>query len=488
MKLRIIHKGLLLLLLPFAIETALFGYLYTLNQRAEELAANLRSRNQYLHYINFMLEYSGVAWASVLNRASSINAKNSFIELTADQYRATTQEQINQAKNIKLDSPRVQAILSKAQELQEVQGEALEILEQNPEAFSDFDRMQILMSRFASVRKRLRRSREMLLEIQTLIYAEHREMEETMRKDSEQREHVKTLLLAGFLGQLALTASLLAVLLYNITNRLNSLVKNAENLPTGKPLTTKVKGNDEIAYLDTVLHNASDKLEEAAQNRQSIMNMIAHDIRSPLMSSNILLEELTDEVNKAPTERAQKTTSRLRSVFSQLFILVEDLLAIDKLESGTLELDLSLHNLKDLVGQSIDTLRPQAEKRGIKLANKMPDVEVVLDEGRILQVLNNYISNAIKFSKDNSTVEIQGDIGSKSVTVAVMDTGKGINKADLPHVFDKFFQASEGDGKKKGFGLGLAICKRIIEAHRGELGAESETGKGSAFWFSLPID
>ncbi len=117
----------------------------------------------------------------------------------------------------------------------------------------------------------------------------------------------------------------------------------------------------------------------------------------------------------------------------------------------------------------------------------MATVEVVADRVRILQVLTNLISNAIKYSAEGGKIEISGRIKDSSVTVAVKDNGRGIDEQELPFVFDKFFQASNSSGSR-GFGLGLAISKLIIVSHGGNLGAESAAGSGSTFWFSLPLD
>jgi len=485
MKLRIIHKGLLLLLLPFTIQTVLFGYLFVLNQRAEDLAMKERLRTQFVQHVNAMMEDSGVAWATILNRMTSENAKNNFASINARDYRLNTQELLNELKNIPYKSERLDLIVSKIKGLRDLQADTLETLEKNSESFADIDKIHQLIGNTRSLRVSLTRTKKILVEVKTLLRAEHKMMDDALAADQKERQLVKSLLVTGYVLQFVLTLGLLTMLVSNITNRLNVLVRNANSLPAGVQLQESVKGSDEIAYLDSVLHEASNSLIEAAQNRQSIMNMIAHDIRSPLMSSSLLLEKLGEETKAAGV--GVTTAGRLKNVFVQLSLLVEDLLTIDRLESGALELDFEMCEMKALVDAALEMVRPQAEKRRIELVNEMPVAEAVADRGRMLQVLNNLISNAIKYSPENSKVEIKGDVSPGRVTVYVSDHGKGISKKDLPHVFEKFFQAT-GTSSEQGFGLGLAICKLIVSSHGGTLGADSSAGDGSTFWFSLPVD
>ncbi len=484
MKLRIIHKGLLLLLLPFAIEAVLFAFLLTLNQKAEELAVEERQRTKFMRCITGLLQDSGVAWADILNRLSSTRPHNDFAPLSPQNYRVNTDQQLKELNAMPLKSDRMGVILREVKELRDVQADTLDALEDNSDSFADLSKLRELKARSLLLRSSLKVSKRKLVEVKRLLQMEQDLIDESIAAERVQREMVKKLLLAGLVVQVAITICLLLFFLNNITRRLNMLVQNARTLPTGEELPQKVSGRDEIAYLDVVLHDASAKLEEASQNRQSIMNMIAHDIRSPLMSSNLLLEKLSDEI-KSPTAGA--TTQRLRNTFQQLSTLVEDLLAIDKHESGTLELNLSLFDLAALVDEVIEIARPQAEKNSVYISASVTAVEVVADRVRISQVLTNLISNAIKYSTAGGKIEISGKIKSNGVTVTVKDNGKGISEKDLPFIFDKFFQASNSTGSS-GFGLGLAISKLIIASHGGKLGAESTPGQGSTFWFILPLD
>ena len=485
MKLRIIHKGLLLLLVPFTIQLILFGALFVLNLKAEQIASEERLRNRFMHLVTANLEDSGVAWGNILNRLASLHVHNSSVSMTAAQYHEKTQKQLDELRTMTFTNKDFVDIINQLVELRDVQEETFTVVEQNSEAFGDLAKIQEMKRRYKSLRDNLRLAREKLTEINKMGVWQHARIDQAVAAEKFQRDMMKTILILGFVMQLALTAGMIFYFLKNITERLSILVNNAHCLPEGVELEERVTGSDEIAYLDSVLHDASNSLLDASQNRQAIMNMIAHDIRSPLMAANLLLEKLTGEIQSC--EAGSRTAVRLQNTFKQLSLLVEDLLAIDKLESGTLELDLNMFDLQTLVEEAAETARPQADKRKIQIVNSAPAGEVVADRGRILQVLNNFISNAVKYSPDNSLIELRGKFEEDSVTVYVADKGQGIIKKDLQHVFDKFFQSSD-PAAKQGFGLGLAISKMIILSHNGNLGAESIVGQGSTFWFSLPVD
>ncbi len=117
--------------------------------------------------------------------------------------------------------------------------------------------------------------------------------------------------------------------------------------------------------------------------------------------------------------------------------------------------------------------------------NTVPGAEIVADRGRILQVLNNLLSNAVKYSPQGMPVEVRGALTEDEITISVVDQGKGISDNEVPYVFDKFFQSGDSN---QGYGLGLAICQLVITNHQGKIGVKSKLGKGSTFWFSLPLD
>jgi signal transduction histidine kinase len=173
----------------------------------------------------------------------------------------------------------------------------------------------------------------------------------------------------------------------------------------------------------------------------------------------------------------------------RLAALIQDILDIQKLELGQLRLDIRQASAKDIIEQSISSLLPRAELKNVKLSNAL-DQDLVLecDSGRIIQVLSNLITNGIKFSPNNSTIVIGAKLEDHSVVFDVTDSGIGIPKEEQNKLFTKFYQVDTSLTRMAGgTGLGLVICKGIVEAHKGKIWFTSEAGKGSRFSFSIRV-
>ncbi len=171
--------------------------------------------------------------------------------------------------------------------------------------------------------------------------------------------------------------------------------------------------------------------------------------------------------------------------------LVSDILDISKLEAGEMKFEMEETSLRNIVQAAKEDLILLAKNKGLKLTFNMllkPPI-IYADQKRLMQVLENLIRNAIKFTdKGSIIINVQLSDDKRSVTVSVKDTGHGIKEKDIPELFSKFFQAEQAATRKsKGTGLGLAISKQIIKAHQGRIWAESVIGKGSTFYFTLPV-
>jgi len=286
--------------------------------------------------------------------------------------------------------------------------------------------------------------------------------------------------------EVATTIIVSTLFLKNIADRLNVLVANAKLIPTDQPLTRRVTGSDELAYLDQVLHRSSVTLRRAAEHKRSLMEMVAHDLRSPLMSASLLVESLITQ-SKTMYKELTPRLQDLRQTCSLVIAFVEDLLTVEKLEAGKLELDWDSFELSDLLRDSLQQIMPLAEKKNITFTSSVEPVSVLADRRRINQVLNNLLSNAIKHSPTGSEVVVSSELQEKVVKVLIADHGPGIPKKQQSKLFEKFYQADSGSSNE-GFGLGLAICNLIISEHRGSIGVDSQVEKGSTFWFTLPLD
>lgn len=242
-----------------------------------------------------------------------------------------------------------------------------------------------------------------------------------------------------------------------------------------------------------VAHDISDR-KMLDQMKQDFVNMISHDLRTPLTGMRAFLDTLSAGAYGTLSEKGDKAANRIQSSLARLVNLVNDLLDIEKMEAGKMEMRFEPVMVSSIVNGGIDMVKSFAEQQRvlIEIVND-GDLEVVADGDRLVQVLQNLLGNAVKFSPSDSTVTVSWNANGEGLEVRVTDRGKGISQADCEAIFDRFRQASPdaasraADPHRGGTGLGLAICKAIVEQHNGSIGVESQEGKGSTFWFRLPI-
>jgi PAS domain S-box-containing protein len=229
-------------------------------------------------------------------------------------------------------------------------------------------------------------------------------------------------------------------------------------------------------------------LQAIDRYKDEFLSVISHELRTPL-NFIVGFASLLEEEFTGPLTPCQRThVARILLGADRMLHLVNDLLDVAKLRAGKLELRPGDVDLAPVVDEVLATLRPLATPRGLSLemAIETP-LTLNADRGRLVQVLSNLVSNAIKFTHDGCVTVRAYTAGARAV-VEVVDTGPGIAPADLPRLFQHFQQLDMGATRAAGgTGLGLAIVKALIEAHGGSVGVRSELGAGTTFWFSLPL-
>ena len=224
--------------------------------------------------------------------------------------------------------------------------------------------------------------------------------------------------------------------------------------------------------------------------KSDFVAVVSHEIRTPLTSVKGALELLTDERYFENGDQQKKLLTIAHANAERLLLLINDILDFSKLESASLPMTLEPAALGPVVRQATQNLQTVIEERRIQLELVVPDDLPVtrMDAHRITQVITNLLSNAIKFSHAGGQIHVTADESRAELRVAVRDHGEGIAAHDLPKLFRKFQQIDSGSTRKVGgTGLGLVICKGIVEQHGGRILVESEVGVGSTFSFTLPI-
>jgi signal transduction histidine kinase len=245
----------------------------------------------------------------------------------------------------------------------------------------------------------------------------------------------------------------------------------------------------ENARLFREIEEKSRELEMASRHKSQFLANMSHELRTPLNAILGYTELILDSIYGEMPEKVRAVLERLQANGRHLLGLINDVLDLSKIEAGQLTLSLDDYSLSDVVHGVVSAVEPlAAEKRLAFKAEVATDLPTGHGDGRRLsQVLLNLVGNAIKFT-DKGEVAIKAAATNEAFTVAVCDTGPGIADADQAKIFEEFQQADSSITRKKGgTGLGLSIAKRIIEMHGGRIWVESEPGKGSTFYFTIPV-
>ena len=231
-----------------------------------------------------------------------------------------------------------------------------------------------------------------------------------------------------------------------------------------------------------------DQIRALDRSKSEFLSIASHEVRTPLTVMKSSLDLLVTNPNFTYTTDQRSLIAFCQESVERLIRLVKDILDVSKIEAGVLSIQFTPTSLNELVEKCLFWVPQLPGGQGIEVEARLPSTPamVLADPNRVTQVLENLISNAIKFSKPGGKVSIELREHEREYEVIVSDQGKGIAVEHLERIFGKFFQVEESTTREQGgTGLGLAICKGIIEAHRGKIWAESELGKGSRFHFTL---
>ena len=231
-------------------------------------------------------------------------------------------------------------------------------------------------------------------------------------------------------------------------------------------------------------------LEAMNTLKNEFLGMAAHDLRSPIGNIQGLAELMLDSDAEIDRQERLELMTMIWNMARSMMTLLNDLLDIAAIESGKIELHLTSMSMAPYLAEVVSHHRLLAERKKIHLVTKIAEdlPTVLFDKERIQQVLNNLLSNAIKFSPMHTGVTLEAYPGPSGVTFAVTDQGPGIRREELDRLFGAFQRLStKPTAGERSTGLGLSICKKIVELHGGTIGVESEVGRGSCFYFILPI-
>jgi len=238
-------------------------------------------------------------------------------------------------------------------------------------------------------------------------------------------------------------------------------------------LTSKVRAQ--------IIQRQTEKLHSA------LLNSISHDLKTPLVSITGTLSALLDSTSKLDVQQKNELLETARGESERLNRIVNNLLDMTRTESGVLRISKKPCDLRDFIGACLEQLKDKIGSRNIKINIPKDMPEVAVDFPYMLKAFLNVIDNALKYSPDGSSVEIEASCIGNKIRISVRDYGYGIPKEDLGRIFDKFYRVQRAQNVL-GTGLGLSISKNIVEAHGGLINAESVLGNGATFIIELPLE
>jgi PAS domain S-box-containing protein len=236
-----------------------------------------------------------------------------------------------------------------------------------------------------------------------------------------------------------------------------------------------------------VIHDDSER-KQLDRMKQEVVAMITHDLRSPVTVINSFLEMLTGKIIGELNPKGEELARAAEKSASRMMSLINDLLDIEKIKSGMMELSVADVPLSLILSQTCQSFLPIAQERNIAMSVDDTDLVVKVDEDKVSRVLANLLSNALKFSPAGTAIRVEVAAAGSHARVSVCDQGAGIPEDRLATIFDRFTQVALSDSREKGgSGLGLTICRAIVELHGGTISVESTEGNGSTFIFTLPL-
>lgn len=310
---------------------------------------------------------------------------------------------------------------------------------------------------------------------------------------------MRSLRITGLAG--LVTAGLVIFLLgwllsKGIISPLKRLVEATEKISQGDfEARVEVRSQDELGRLGVAFNRMVEELKNAREreknlelSRRELVASVSHDLRTPLSSIRGYVEGLLDGVAAEP-EKARRYLGVIHDKAINLERLINDLFELSRLEAGQLKMEYVRVKAGEMLEEMSETFSRDAAVAGLSFSyratGELPRVQA--DPGRIEQVLANLLQNSFRHTPAGGAVAVRAVAAGGEVVVAVRDNGEGIAPGDLPHIFERLYTGERSRSRVRGgTGLGLAIAREIIQAHGGRIWAESEEGKGSTFYFTLP--
>ncbi|PIQ29204.1 hypothetical protein COW36_17545 [bacterium (Candidatus Blackallbacteria) CG17_big_fil_post_rev_8_21_14_2_50_48_46] len=228
------------------------------------------------------------------------------------------------------------------------------------------------------------------------------------------------------------------------------------------------------------------RLQNLSQRKSELIANLSHEIRTPLTAILGWPEILIDYPGLP--DRVYQAAQAIEKEGQLVYALVEDLMDLSKIEAGQMRLDIRAENLSEVIRNAVEMLIEKANEKKQILELDLPETDLIaeMDPLRITQVLLNLLTNALKFTPEKGHIQVAARLEENEILIWIRDTGVGLRKEDHALIFQRFQRAVDAEAFD-GAGIGLSLVQKFVELHGGRIGVESEHGKGSTFWFTLPV-
>lgn len=297
------------------------------------------------------------------------------------------------------------------------------------------------------------------------------------------------LFLIALIATILVVAGMIFIISKRITTPLKNMSKVARSIAEGDfEQRVNVKTKDEIGELGETFNFMAGELAGVETMRRDFVANVSHDLRTPLTSLHGFLIALLD--GTIPKEKEQYYIKMMKEQTERQIRLVADLLDLARMEAKQLQINPSHFNLSEEVRKMIGRMDPEFTKRKIEIqfiTDETHDIHVFADRDQIERVIINLIQNALQFSPKNSMIDVSLERQDDSAVLTVKDYGPGIKKENVKYIWQRFYKEDEARTRQVGTGIGLSIVKQILELHHTTIHVDSEEGKGTTFWFKLPL-
>lgn len=500
LKTGIFQKGLIIVLLPLLINSFLIALLYFSLERASLLLESSRRHSIVVNTLSRDL----YAVIDVL-----ISGSNAVMNGTYDYFRPIVETSLN---TIGKDISDIAAISLPDLHFDRTRAELVTLLNSQRQAISKQkdstmakDDLVVKLKRAGRWFRQCENESNLL---NTSLENAQNNFQQSVNLQHREQFFIGGIIILTLLSNLILSCLLAVYFHRHIAGRVGKLIKIAGKLPTGQAITEHLSGEDELNDLAGELRSVGNELRQIEEYRKTLMQMMAHDLRSPLMGAEVAVDVLThSSAEGRASESSRKILDDTKDSLSSCLRLVNDLLLLESIDCGSFELDKDQHDIAILVKDSAQKMEKAAAKKGVQIKVKIESNLVNLDYDQMAFVLERSLWSAVKRAPKGSAIEIRGEADGYNFRIAIKDFGRPLNSKECRHIFDRLYQAGLDNADDQP-GLGLAAVMPLVILHGGTIGftagaevvAEPAVGKGfrlventtvsesdcNRLWFSLP--